>query len=238
MLTVNIATAGFMDSSIVTSYSQQYIIWNSVSTAYRLRVNLSNGSHPGRTFTARCRSSIELVDLHKFSVKKKASNRTQSFICRLHASHEPQHPAYYQKLVNDVVKHIVLFPGRGIPRLDGNLRVVLDFDTNKAPSGLVNIFTRRGNLLKLRWCDNCFMRRLVTFPIFLPSSPDHCTQNIDALKRAVLEVKEFIQKVPGSTKDMHAKFQMAHKGIVAEKKLFYVQNERPALNVEDLDPIV
>lgn len=71
-----------------------------------------------------------------------------------------------------------------------------------------------------------------------PSSPDHRTRDIDALKRAVLEVGEFIQKVPGSTTDMQAKFQMAYKGIVAEKKLFHVRNERPALNVEDLDLIV
>ncbi|KAG1829531.1 hypothetical protein DFJ58DRAFT_737313 [Suillus subalutaceus] len=67
-----------------------------------------------------------------------------------------------------------------------------------------------------------------------PSSPDHRTRDIDALKHAVLEVGEFIQKVPGSTKDMQTNFQMAHKGIVAEKKLFRVQKEKPALNVEDL----
>ncbi|KAG2119819.1 uncharacterized protein F5147DRAFT_665492 [Suillus discolor] len=62
-----------------------------------------------------------------------------------------------------------------------------------------------------------------------PSSPDHHTRDIDALKCA---------KIPGSTMDMQTKFQMAYKGIVAEKKLFHVRNERPVLNVEDLDPIV
>jgi hypothetical protein len=66
-----------------------------------------------------------------------------------------------------------------------------------------------------------------------PSSSDHHTQDIDALKRAVLEVGEFIQKVPGSTKDMQTKFQIAYKGIVAEKKLFRVRNEKPAPSVED-----
>ncbi|KAG2360020.1 hypothetical protein BDR07DRAFT_1487588 [Suillus spraguei] len=64
-----------------------------------------------------------------------------------------------------------------------------------------------------------------------PSSLDHRTRDIDALKHAVLEVGEFIQEVPGSTKDMQKKFQMAYKGIVAEKKLFCV---KPALNTEDL----
>ncbi|KAG2050145.1 hypothetical protein BDR06DRAFT_974673 [Suillus hirtellus] len=71
-----------------------------------------------------------------------------------------------------------------------------------------------------------------------PSSPDHRTQDIDALKHTVLEVGEFIQKVPDSMMDMQAKFQMAYKGIIAEKKLFHVKNERPVLNVKDLDPIV
>ncbi|KAG1889227.1 hypothetical protein F4604DRAFT_1950186 [Suillus subluteus] len=66
-----------------------------------------------------------------------------------------------------------------------------------------------------------------------PCSADHRTRDIDALKRAVLEVGEFIQKAPGSTKDMHTNFQMAYKGIVAKKKLFRVQ-KKPALNVEDL----
>ncbi|KAG1864912.1 hypothetical protein F4604DRAFT_1683323 [Suillus subluteus] len=67
-----------------------------------------------------------------------------------------------------------------------------------------------------------------------PSSPDHRTRDIDALKHAVLEVGEFIQKVPGSTKDMQTNFQMAHQGIIAEKKLFRVRKEKPTLNVEDL----
>ncbi|KAG1719545.1 hypothetical protein EDB19DRAFT_2030250 [Suillus lakei] len=65
-----------------------------------------------------------------------------------------------------------------------------------------------------------------------PSSPDHRTRDIDALKRAVLE------RVPGSTENMHIEFQVAYKGIVAEKKLFRVRKEKPALNVEDLDPSV
>ncbi|KAG1718561.1 hypothetical protein EDB19DRAFT_1837892 [Suillus lakei] len=71
-----------------------------------------------------------------------------------------------------------------------------------------------------------------------PSSPDHRTRDIDALKRAVLEVEKFIQRVPGSTENMHIEFQVAYKGIVAEKKLFRVRKEKPALNVEDLDPSV
>jgi hypothetical protein len=67
-----------------------------------------------------------------------------------------------------------------------------------------------------------------------PSSPDHRTRNIVALQRAVLEVGEFIKKVPGSTKDMQDKFQIAYKGIVAEKKPSHMRKEKPALNIKDL----
>ncbi|KAG0703072.1 hypothetical protein DFH29DRAFT_804090 [Suillus ampliporus] len=67
-----------------------------------------------------------------------------------------------------------------------------------------------------------------------PSSPDHHARDIRALQRAVLEVEEFIQRVPGNTEDMRTQFQVAFKGIVAEKKLFHVRKEKPILNVEDL----
>ncbi|KAG1904143.1 uncharacterized protein F5891DRAFT_33113 [Suillus fuscotomentosus] len=61
----------------------------------------------------------------------------QSEYDRAFASNEPQRPAYYQKLVNDVVEHMALLLSRGTPRLDGYLRVILN--TNKASSGLVKL---------------------------------------------------------------------------------------------------
>ncbi|KAG2034295.1 hypothetical protein BDR03DRAFT_1001630 [Suillus americanus] len=69
-----------------------------------------------------------------------------------------------------------------------------------------------------------------------PSSPAHHTRDIDALKRGVVEVKEFMQRVPGNMQDMQCEFQMAYKGIVAEKKIpVPKEKERPILNVEDID---
>ncbi|KAG2143549.1 uncharacterized protein EDB93DRAFT_1088104 [Suillus bovinus] len=64
-----------------------------------------------------------------------------------------------------------------------------------------------------------------------PSSPAHRARDIEALKSGVLEVKEFLQRVPGNTRDMQSDFQMAYKGIVAKKVRAGKQKERPALNV-------
>ncbi|KAG2070632.1 hypothetical protein BDR04DRAFT_1076404 [Suillus decipiens] len=69
-----------------------------------------------------------------------------------------------------------------------------------------------------------------------PSSSTHRARDIDALKRGVLEVKEFMQGVPSSMQDMQSEFQMAYKGIVAEKRVHArKEKERPNLNIEDID---
>lgn len=69
-----------------------------------------------------------------------------------------------------------------------------------------------------------------------PSSLAHRARDIDALKRGVLEVKEFMQRVPSNMQDMQSDFQMAYKGIVAEKKVpARKEKDRPTLNVEDID---
>ncbi|KAG2109745.1 uncharacterized protein F5147DRAFT_150627 [Suillus discolor] len=394
-----------------------------------------------------CRTLCLVAHNTRYPMVKRKVN---AIVLHLHASNEPQRPAYYQKLVNDVVEHMALLPGRGMPRLDGYLRAVLDFDTNKGSSDLVKLVHKTSKSTQTSLVRQLFYEKSSDIPYLLsshmvaaqsmlraeaaafvpriqrpkdgveilpaekensnlvpqeadreevkekevsvivdseatddmedmdeavtsltsldpvpdeslrsngpseeqvfaartiqyayryhvwrrsgsavdaelraifttclketrtskwrpsyyrllflgplphllacleqgialthaakiktkdlfkteshekleelgrqrseitlllkkgmqlrgklePSSPDHRTRDIDALKRAVLEVGEFIQKVPGSTTDMQAKFQMAYKGIVAEKKLFYVRNERPALNIEDLDPIV
>ena len=68
-----------------------------------------------------------------------------------------------------------------------------------------------------------------------PSSSFHRTRDIDALKRAVLEVKGFMQRVPANMQDMQSEFQVAYKGIVAERIQKRKVKEKPALNVEDID---
>ncbi|KAG1738629.1 uncharacterized protein EDB91DRAFT_1347576 [Suillus paluster] len=65
-----------------------------------------------------------------------------------------------------------------------------------------------------------------------PSSADHHARDIGALRRAVREVEDFMQRVPGNTEEMQTKFQVASRGIIPEKKL--VRKEKSALNVQDV----
>jgi hypothetical protein len=45
-----------------------------------------------------------------------------------------------------------------------------------------------------------------------------------------------MQRVPNNMQDMQSDFQMAYKGIVAEKKVpVRKEKDRPTLNVEDID---
>jgi hypothetical protein len=69
-----------------------------------------------------------------------------------------------------------------------------------------------------------------------PSSVVHHAHDIDALKRAVLEVKDFMQRVPSNMQDVQPEFQVAYKGIVAVKiQKKCEKKEKPTLNVEDID---
>ncbi|KAG1738622.1 uncharacterized protein EDB91DRAFT_1249147 [Suillus paluster] len=65
-----------------------------------------------------------------------------------------------------------------------------------------------------------------------PSSADHHARDIGALRRAVWEVDEFMQRVPGNTEEMQTKFQVASRRIIPEKKL--VRKEKSALNIQDV----
>ncbi|KAG1841504.1 hypothetical protein F4604DRAFT_1598121 [Suillus subluteus] len=133
-------------------------------------------------------------------------------------------PSYYRLLFLGPLPHLLACLEQGITLTHAAKAKTKDLSNHEQ---LEELGRRRSELTSLLKKGMQLRNKLE------PSSADHRTRNIDALKRAVLEVGEFIQKVPGSTKDMQTNFQMAYKGIVAEKKLFRVQ-KKPALNVEDL----
>ncbi|KAI6165387.1 hypothetical protein EDD17DRAFT_225222 [Pisolithus thermaeus] len=66
-----------------------------------------------------------------------------------------------------------------------------------------------------------------------PDSQFHKNRNIGALKRAVLQVEEFLHRIPGGKRGVPEELDIARKAIVAEKQ---VRQERPALNVSAEDP--
>ncbi|KAG2034062.1 hypothetical protein BDR03DRAFT_993883 [Suillus americanus] len=135
-------------------------------------------------------------------------------------------PSYYRLLFLGPLPHLLACLRQGVALTHAAKLKTKDF--NKVSHENLEELGRQRSKMTLLLKKGLQLRNKLE-----PASPDHRTRNIDALKRTVLEVGEFIQKVPGSTKDMQNKFQMAHKGIVAEKKLFRVR-KKPALNVEDL----
>ncbi|KAI6165390.1 hypothetical protein EDD17DRAFT_225914 [Pisolithus thermaeus] len=67
-----------------------------------------------------------------------------------------------------------------------------------------------------------------------PDSQFHKNRDIGALKDAVLQVKDFLHKIPGSTRGAPEELNIAYKAIVTEKQVPQ-KKEKPPLNVEDLD---
>ncbi|KAI6022560.1 hypothetical protein EDC04DRAFT_2606960 [Pisolithus marmoratus] len=68
-----------------------------------------------------------------------------------------------------------------------------------------------------------------------PDSQFHKSRDIGALKDAVLQVKEFIHRIPGGARGAPEELNIAYKAIVTEKQVPQ-KKEKPSLNVEDLDP--
>ncbi|KAI6021001.1 hypothetical protein BKA83DRAFT_14200 [Pisolithus microcarpus] len=71
--------------------------------------------------------------------------------------------------------------------------------------------------------------------ILSPDSQFHKNRDIGALKDAVLQVKEFLHRIPGGTRGAPEELNIAYKAIVTEKQVPQ-KKEKPSLNVEDLDP--
>ncbi|KAF8838026.1 hypothetical protein BDN67DRAFT_972122 [Paxillus ammoniavirescens] len=67
-----------------------------------------------------------------------------------------------------------------------------------------------------------------------PGAPFHKQRDMNALKLAVSEVKEFIQALPGGSPEALQEINIAYRGIVAEKPLV-TKKVKPSLNVEDVD---
>ncbi|KIJ60090.1 hypothetical protein HYDPIDRAFT_99369 [Hydnomerulius pinastri MD-312] len=67
-----------------------------------------------------------------------------------------------------------------------------------------------------------------------PNAPIHQQRNEAALKKAVLDVKDFIHRLPTAAPELHEELNVAYKWIMVEKEV--AKKERPTLNTEDLDP--
>ncbi|KIJ60080.1 hypothetical protein HYDPIDRAFT_117540 [Hydnomerulius pinastri MD-312] len=67
-----------------------------------------------------------------------------------------------------------------------------------------------------------------------PNAPMHQQRNKAELKKAVLDVKGFIHRLPTAAPELHEEMNIAYGWIMVEKEV--AKKERPTLNTEDLDP--
>jgi hypothetical protein len=97
------------------------------------------------------------------------NHKVNSIVLHLHKTKIPQNPAYYRKLVDNVVQYMALLPGRGVSRLDGYLRAVLDFDTNNAPSDLVKLIHKTRQSTQISKVRQLFYEKASEIPYLLSS---------------------------------------------------------------------
>ncbi|KAG1889225.1 hypothetical protein F4604DRAFT_1612723 [Suillus subluteus] len=139
-------------------------------------------------------------------------------------------PGYYNFLFLGPLPHLLVCLERGIALTRAAKAKTKGLLNKESHEKLEELGKQRNEIVGLLKKGSKLRKQLE------PSSPAHRARNIDALKSGVLEVKEFMQRVPSNMQDMQFEFQMAYKGIVAEKKIpVRKEKERPTLNVEDID---
>ncbi|KAG1777307.1 hypothetical protein EV702DRAFT_1102293 [Suillus placidus] len=139
-------------------------------------------------------------------------------------------PGYYRCLFLGPLPHLLVCLERGIALTRAAKAKTKGLLNKESHEKLEELGKQRSEIATLLKKGSKLRRQLE------PSSPAHRARDIDALKCGVLEVKEFMQRVPSNMQDMQSEFQMAYKGIVAEKKVHArKEKERPTLNVEDID---
>ncbi|KAG1719467.1 hypothetical protein EDB19DRAFT_2045105 [Suillus lakei] len=140
-----------------------------------------------------CRALCLVAHNTRYPMVKRKVN---SIVLQLHKNNRPGRPAYYRKLVDDVVEHIALLPGRGMPRLDGYLQAVLDFDINNAASDLVKLVHKTGQSTQISSVRQLFYEKASEIPYLLSS---HTVAAQSALR---VEAAPFVPRMRGFKDDV------------------------------------
>ncbi|KAG1738617.1 uncharacterized protein EDB91DRAFT_1249139 [Suillus paluster] len=168
---------------------------------------------------------------HRYRSSPTVDAETEAiFMTCLKETRSPRwHPGYYRLLFLGPLPHLLVCLERGITLThaakEKTKRLLNKLD--KESHEKLEELGRQTNEITVLLKKGLQLRKQLE-----PSSPYHHARDIGALKRAVREVDEFMQRVPGNTEDMQTTFQVAFRGIVAVKKV--VSKEKPALNVEDV----
>ncbi|KAH7926210.1 hypothetical protein BV22DRAFT_1063475 [Leucogyrophana mollusca] len=133
--------------------------------------------------------------------------------------------SYYRFLYLGPLPHLLVCLERGI---------TITHDTKRKIKGRLNKDTydrieelgkQRTELTSLRKQGERLRKALE------PQALLHRSRDIEGLKGHVLEMKEFLQKLPGGAPELQQDYAIAYKGIVAVRKI--AKKMKPTLNTED-----
>ncbi|KAI6153131.1 hypothetical protein BKA82DRAFT_4349614 [Pisolithus tinctorius] len=152
------------------------------------------------------------------------------FACLKHAQVSGFSPGFYRLLYLGPLPHLLLALKKGI------FMATFVRNTTKIPGLLLRegherleeLGRQRSEISSTLKQGHELLKKLS------PDSQFHKNRDIGALKDAVLQVKEFLHRIPGGARGAPEELNIAYKAIVAEKHV--PKKEKPSLNVEDLDP--
>lgn len=168
--------------------------------------------------------------------------KVNSIVLHLHRldTNRPRCPAYYQKLVDDVVDHMALLPHRGMPRLDGYLRAILDCDTNNAASDLVKLIHKTRQPIQISSVRQLLYEKASDIPYLLSSHMVAAQSMLRAEAAAFMprmqRPKDGVEIHPAEKKKFEP--QEAGREEVKEKEVLVVVDSEATDDMEDMDEAV
>ncbi|KAI6165391.1 hypothetical protein EDD17DRAFT_226022 [Pisolithus thermaeus] len=151
--------------------------------------------------------------------------------CLKHAQAPDFAPGFYRLLYLGPLPHLLLALKKGIDTATSarNMTKIPAMLLQEGHERLEEMGRKRNEISSTLKQGHELLKRLS------PDSDFHKNRDIDNLKDAVLQVKEFLHRVPGGARGAPEELNVAYKAIVTEKQVPQ-KKEKPLLNVEDVDP--
>ncbi|KAI6022543.1 hypothetical protein BKA83DRAFT_1216703 [Pisolithus microcarpus] len=168
----------------------------------------------------------------KWRLKKTTLEKERSALfaaCLKHAQASDVAPGFYRLLYLGPLPHLLLALKKGIDIATSvrNVTKIPQLLLQEGHERLEEMGRKRSEISSILKQGHELWKRLS------PDSDFHKNRDISDLKNAVLQVKEFLQRVPGGARGAPEELSIAYKAIVAGKQVHH--KEKPLLNVEDLE---
>ncbi|KAI6020999.1 hypothetical protein BKA83DRAFT_178181 [Pisolithus microcarpus] len=151
--------------------------------------------------------------------------------CLKHAQAPDFAPGFYRLLYLGPLPHLLLALKKGIDKATSvrNVTKIPAMLLQEGHERLEEMGRKRNEISSTLKCGHELRKRLS------PDSDFHKNRNINELRDAVLQVKEFLHRVPGGARGALEELNIAYKAIVAEKQAPQKKG-KPPLNAEDVGP--